>query len=102
MNQKRESFLDQVRRAVAESGLPHNKLSQMAAMDPAAMCRFMSRERGIGGKALDRLAAVLGLYVAQKTPHVAPQGTLARQGDSGVGRSGRRGGKAARATKGRA
>jgi len=121
MKTKQETFLDQVRRAVDESGLGRNELARRLGIDKATMSKFMSHERGIGSETLDRLAVVLGLRVVcdrdgadgpagppglepvkQKTPHVAPQGTRARQGGSGVARGGRRGGKAARATKGRA
>jgi plasmid maintenance system antidote protein VapI len=69
-NAKRETVTDQIRRHVRECGLTCYALSKLAAIDEATLSRFLSGERGISAKALDRLGAVLNFEVVCHGPNV--------------------------------
>jgi transcriptional regulator with XRE-family HTH domain len=63
----RESFSDQVRRAIDGSGLTRYAICKRIGLDQATMSRFMKGKGGLSMEVLDRLAPVLGLAVVTKT-----------------------------------
>jgi transcriptional regulator with XRE-family HTH domain len=63
---KRSSFSDQVRRAIEASGKSRYRICKEAGIDKAAMSRFMSGERGLTLRVLDRLAEYLGLELVSR------------------------------------
>lgn len=65
---KRESVTDQIRRHVRECGLSCYAISKAARIDQAALSRFLSGERGISAKALDRLGELLDFEVVRHGP----------------------------------
>jgi transcriptional regulator with XRE-family HTH domain len=54
---------DQLRRIVDDCGLSRYEISKRTGIDEGALSRFMSGERGLSMKALDRLGECLGLTV---------------------------------------
>ena len=60
---KRQTFSDEIRRAIEESGMSRYEICKRMGLDQAAMSRFMSGQAGMGLKTLDRLAAVLDLHI---------------------------------------
>ena len=63
MAKRRIRLSDQVRRAVAECGQTCYRISKETGIDPATLSRFMSHERGLPMKTLDRLADHLDLNI---------------------------------------
>ena len=61
-----DSFSDQIRRAVDQSGYTRYRIWQEIDIDQAVMSRFMSGQGGLSIKSLDRLAKLLGLTVVAK------------------------------------
>jgi hypothetical protein len=57
---------DQIRHAVVHCGETRYAIAQATEIDQATLSRFMSRERGLPMKTLDRLAEHLGLIVIVK------------------------------------
>lgn len=55
---------EQVRRAIRECGLTQYRISKAAGIDRSTLHRFMTGERGLPMKTLDRLAEVLDLRVS--------------------------------------
>jgi plasmid maintenance system antidote protein VapI len=64
MARKRLTFSDEVRRAVDDCGLSRYRLCQELGIAESTLSRFMSGERGLTMKCLDRLATLLDLHVA--------------------------------------
>jgi transcriptional regulator with XRE-family HTH domain len=64
MVRKRPTFSDEVRRAVDSSGLSRYRVCRELGIAESTLSRFMSGERGLTMKCLDRLAALLDLHVA--------------------------------------
>jgi plasmid maintenance system antidote protein VapI len=64
MGKKRPRFSDELRRAVDACGLSRYRLCQELGIAESTLSRFMSGERGLTMKCLDRLAALLDLHVA--------------------------------------
>jgi plasmid maintenance system antidote protein VapI len=64
MAKKRLTFSDELRRAVDACGLSHYRLCKELGIAESTLSRFMSGERGLTMKCLDRLAALLDLHVA--------------------------------------
>lgn len=64
----RESVTDQIRRHVRDCGLSCYAIAKAAAIDESALSRFLSGERGISAKALDRLGELLELEVVRHGP----------------------------------
>lgn len=65
---KRESVTDQIRRHVRECGLSGYAVAKAAKIDESALSRFLSGERGISAKALDRLGELLEFEVVRHGP----------------------------------
>jgi plasmid maintenance system antidote protein VapI len=61
---KRLTFSDELRRAVARCGLTRYRISRDLGVAESTLSRFMSGERGLTLKCLDRLAALLDLHLA--------------------------------------
>lgn len=64
MARKAVSLSEQVRRAIRDSGLTQYRISKEAGIDRSTLHRFMTGERGLPMKTLDRLAEVLDLRVS--------------------------------------
>jgi plasmid maintenance system antidote protein VapI len=64
MGKKRLRFSDELRRAVDACGLSHYRICQELGIAESTLSRFMSGQRGLTMKCLDRLAALLDLHVA--------------------------------------
>jgi plasmid maintenance system antidote protein VapI len=61
---KRYTFSNELRRAVDDCGLSRYRLCKELGIAESTLSRFMSGERGLTMKCLDRLAALLDLHVA--------------------------------------
>jgi len=66
---KRETVSEQIRRHVRECGLSGYAIAKAADVDESALSRFLTGERGISAKALDRLGALLDFEVVRHGPH---------------------------------
>jgi plasmid maintenance system antidote protein VapI len=64
MARKRLTFSDELRRAVDACGLSRYRLCKELSIAESTLSRFMSGERGLTMKCLDRLAALLDLHLA--------------------------------------
>jgi plasmid maintenance system antidote protein VapI len=64
MADKRLRFSDELRRAVDACGLSRYRIAKTLGIAESTLSRFMSGERGLTMKCLDRLAALLDLHVA--------------------------------------
>lgn len=60
---KRTRFSDQIRRAIAGSGMSQRAICKTIGIDPSTLSRFMSGERGILMKDMETLAELLDLNV---------------------------------------
>jgi transcriptional regulator with XRE-family HTH domain len=58
-----DSFSEQLRRVIDESGLSHYAVCKRIAIDQATMSRFMHGRGGMSIAALDRLGELLGLRI---------------------------------------
>jgi transcriptional regulator with XRE-family HTH domain len=56
----------QLRRLIEGSGISRYRLAKLMEVEQSALSRFMSGERGLSMKALDRLGTVLGLEIISK------------------------------------
>jgi transcriptional regulator with XRE-family HTH domain len=65
MAEKSTSLTDQLREAIAQSGMTQKDICAAAKIDPALMCRFMAGRSGFSVDSLDRLAAALGLSLTR-------------------------------------
>jgi plasmid maintenance system antidote protein VapI len=65
MGKWRLTFSDELRRAIDDSGLTRYRIAQMLGIAESTLSRFMSGERGLTMKCLDRLAALLDLHVTR-------------------------------------
>ena len=63
MKNKRPKLSDQIRQAVATCGQTRYAIAKTTGIDAATLCRFMSAERGLPMKTLDRLADYLELNI---------------------------------------
>ena len=64
----REPVTEQVRRHVLNCGQSCYALAKETKIDESTLSRFLSGERGISAKALDRLGAYLGFEVVLHGP----------------------------------
>jgi len=62
-DKRRIRLSDQIRRAVAASGLTRYRISKITGIDQAVLSRFMAGKVGLSMSALDRLADALELEV---------------------------------------
>jgi plasmid maintenance system antidote protein VapI len=63
MAKKRFTFSDELRRAVDDCGLSRYRLCKELGIAESTLSRFMSGERGLTMKCLDRLSELLDLHV---------------------------------------
>lgn len=63
MSKRKTTFADEIRQAIAESGMSRYRICKEIGMDQAAMSRFMAGKLGIQLRTLDRLAALLNLHI---------------------------------------
>ena len=63
---RRIPLSDQIRRAVAASGLTRYRISKITGIDQAVLSRFMAGKVGLSMSALDRLADALELDVVAR------------------------------------
>ncbi len=69
MDKNLNTFSNQIRRVVDESGLTRYAICKKAGIDQGTMSRFMAGKVGLSLATLDALAEVLGLdVVARKNP----------------------------------
>lgn len=68
MSKKQRKLIDQVRQAARDCGMSQNALAREAGMDPGAVNRFISGERGLSMECLDALAGVLNLRIVANKP----------------------------------
>ena len=63
MGRRRAKLSDQIRRAVDDCGQTRYRISMETGIDQATLSRFMSAERGLPMKTLDKLADYLDLNI---------------------------------------
>ncbi len=75
MGQKPSGKLtEQLRAAVAESGLTLGQITRDTGIDKSALSRFVNGERGVSMEALDKLGVYLGLRIVKATRPRAKKG----------------------------
>ncbi len=60
---KRLTLTEQVRRAIAESGMTRYRIAQETGIAESTLCKFMAGQRGFTLASLDKLADYLGLEI---------------------------------------
>ncbi|GAC1326210.1 MAG: hypothetical protein NVSMB14_17920 [Isosphaeraceae bacterium] len=70
---KTKPFSDQIRDAVAASGLSRYSICKSIGLPESSMSRFMTGKSGLALETIDRLAELLGLTVASAT-NAKPKG----------------------------
>lgn len=65
MSKPPKPISDQLRAAIDASGLSRYRICKELGIDQATMSRFMSGERGLTLKVIDRLGEFLGLTLTQ-------------------------------------
>jgi ribosome-binding protein aMBF1 (putative translation factor) len=60
------TFLEKIRQAVAESGLPHAKLAERARMSQPTLTRFLNGQTSLGFDSAALLLDSLGLEIGPK------------------------------------
>jgi len=65
MSKPPKRISDQLRAAIDASGLSRYRICKELGIDQATMSRFMSGERGLTLKVIDRLGEFLGLTLTQ-------------------------------------
>jgi len=66
MGRKRSKVSDQLRAVIESCGVSRYRISQDTGISESTLSMFMSGERGLTMKALDRLGAYLDLEVTMK------------------------------------
>lgn len=62
------TLTDELKRAIEASGFSRYEISKATGVSQAALSRFVHGERTITLETADRLAAFLGLHLAQQSP----------------------------------
>jgi transcriptional regulator with XRE-family HTH domain len=84
MKRERVTLTQQVRRAIAESGLSRYGIAKASGIDQAALSRFMAGKTGLTLASLDALAGVLRLEIVQLgKPAPIPKGRPGRKRKEG-------------------
>lgn len=68
MSKRKQTFCDQIRRAVRESGMSSYRICQEIDFGESGMSRFINGHGGLSMRNLDKLADLLGLAVTVKKP----------------------------------
>jgi transcriptional regulator with XRE-family HTH domain len=63
---RHESFSDQLRRAIDESGMSRYAVCKAIGVHQSTMSKFMNGKGGMSIQALERLGELLGLHVTVK------------------------------------
>jgi transcriptional regulator with XRE-family HTH domain len=63
---KPETFCDQLRRILTESGLSRYEIAKRSGVDEAALSRFANKRRGLTTDTVDRLVEALELELVTK------------------------------------
>lgn len=71
MGRKRKPVSEQVRQAVRDCGVTRYAIAKATGIDQATLCRFVSGERGLPMKTLDKLGDFLGLEIIAHGPRKA-------------------------------
>ena len=71
---KRPTMSEQIRQAIRECGDSRYEIAKQTGLSQAALSRFMSGERGLPMKTLDRLAKFLRLWITIEGPHKGMKG----------------------------
>ncbi len=66
MRREPEPFSEQLRRAVADSGMSRYAIAKKINSSQTSLSRFMSCERGLTLAVIDRLCALLGLSITTR------------------------------------
>jgi len=72
--QKRVAFVDQIRRAVEESGLSQYRISKELGIMQSSLSRFMSGRGILSGENLNALADLIGMSVTVDPSQAKPVG----------------------------
>jgi ribosome-binding protein aMBF1 (putative translation factor) len=64
---KRPTLTEQVRRAIADSGITRYRIAQETGIAESTLCKFMAGERGFTLASLDKLADFLGLDIVARS-----------------------------------
>ena len=64
---------EQVRRAIEECGMTRYRLSQVSGVSEGMLSRYMTGEREMTLRTLDRLAPFIGVQIAVKRPRQPKQ-----------------------------
>lgn len=59
MNVQRIAPSDGLRAAIVIDGRPLRQIASQASVPASSICRFVNRERGLSGRAFDRVAGVV-------------------------------------------
>jgi hypothetical protein len=59
MNVQRIAPSDSLRAAILTDGRPMRQIAAKASVPASSICRFISRERGLSGRAFDKVASVV-------------------------------------------
>jgi DNA-binding Xre family transcriptional regulator len=59
---------DQLREAMAASGIPQAELARLSQVPEAVLSRFRTKETTLRGDNLDRLCTALGMELVKKGP----------------------------------
>lgn len=64
---KKPNLSEQVRKAIETAGVTRYRIAKETNVSEATLSRFMSRERGLTLKVLDRLTEYLGLQLCERS-----------------------------------
>ncbi len=62
------TFSEQVRKVIVDCGMSRYELAKRAGIEESALSRYMSGERGLSTRTLDKLGKLLNLEVVMHSP----------------------------------
>jgi transcriptional regulator with XRE-family HTH domain len=65
----KHKLTDQLRQIIADSGMTMGEVSRAAGIDKTGLSRFLSGERGVSAKVLDKIGALYGLRFTIDKPN---------------------------------
>ena len=72
--QQRPSLSDELRQAIADSGVSRYGIWQQTGIDQGSLSKFMDGERGLSMESIDKLAELLGLHICTDAVKPRSQG----------------------------
>lgn len=72
--QQRPSLSDELRQAIADSGVSRYGIWQQTGIDQGSLSKFMDGERGLSMESIDKLAELLGLHICTASMKPRSQG----------------------------